>query len=119
MTLPLSMIRRPPRAQGGMTTPARALVSTDATGFDHAVELTRGLAEARVAVVLAVLGPRPDDPGWTAASAIPGARVVHAPFRVDGTAECWSEVAAAGQWLLALEQEHGCEVVHLGAYAHG
>jgi glycogen(starch) synthase len=102
-----------------MTTPARALVSTDAAGWDQAVELARGLAEAGVSVVLALLGPRPDESRWVAATGIAGAQVIEAPFPLDATPACWGDVTAAGEWLLDLEHRHRCDVVHLGTYAHG
>jgi glycogen(starch) synthase len=98
-----------------MTLPARALVTTDPAGWEHAFELSRGLAEARVSVVLAVLGARPDQPG----SATAGLQVVEAPFPLDGGPACASDLAATGEWLLDLEHRHRCEIVHLGAYAHG
>jgi len=47
------------------------------------------------------------------------ARVHESGFRLEWMEDPWEDVAAAGQWLLALEEEERPDVVHLCSYAHG
>jgi glycogen(starch) synthase len=101
--------------------PRRVLMTADAVGgvWEYALELCRGLGQHGVSVVLAVLGPPPEDHQRAAAARIPGLELVTAPFKLEWMDEPWSDVAASGAWLLELEQRHACDLVHLNGYAHG
>jgi glycogen(starch) synthase len=96
-------------------------MTADAVGgvWEYALELCRGLGQRGVAVVLAVMGPPPDPHQAAAATRIPGLELYAAPFRLEWMEDPWSDVAAAGSWLLELEQRHGCDLVHLNGFAHG
>ena len=43
----------------------------------------------------------------------------HADFRLEWMDDPWDDVAAAGEWLLELEERERPDVVHLNGYAHG
>jgi glycogen(starch) synthase len=94
-------------------------MTTDAVGgvWEYSLELSRGLASAGVEVVLAVMGPPPDARQRSAASEI--AEVIDEPYRLEWMEEPWADVDEAGRWLLQLEADRGCDLVHLGGYAHG
>jgi glycosyltransferase involved in cell wall biosynthesis len=104
----------------GAHLPRRVLMTADAVGgvWQYALELGRGLREAGVEVVLAVMGPGPDQ-GQVSAAARAGLELHAAPFRLEWMDDPWEEVAAAGHWLLDLERRRGCDLVHLNGYAHG
>jgi glycogen(starch) synthase len=101
--------------------PQRILMTTDAVGgvWEYALELCRGLGHAGVEVVLAAMGPPPDDAQMAAVARLPRVELTFAPFHLEWMDEPWPHVAAAGDWLLELERACGCDVVHLNGYAHG
>jgi glycogen(starch) synthase len=98
----------------------KVLLVADAVGgvFTHAVELARALLAAGVRVVLATEGAE-----LTAdrRRAVEGLGAVHEgrPFRLEWMDDPWGDVAAAGRWLLALEDRERPDVVHTCEYAHG
>jgi glycosyltransferase involved in cell wall biosynthesis len=46
-------------------------------------------------------------------------RLYESDFRLEWMDEPWADIAAAGDWLLELEEELRPDVVHLCSYAHG
>ena len=87
--------------------------------FTHAVELARALSAARVKVVLATEGAELTADRRRAVASLLG--VVHEgrAYRLEWMPEPWDDVAAAGRWLLALEERERPDVVHTCALAHG
>jgi glycosyltransferase involved in cell wall biosynthesis len=98
----------------------RVLMTADAVGgvWQYALELGGGLRAAGMEVVLAVLGPGPSD-GQRAAAMRQGLELVASPLRLEWQDDPWDDVAAAGEWLQALERRRGCDLVHLNGYTHG
>ena len=101
--------------------PRRVLMTADAVGgvWTYAVELARALGLHDVQVTLAVLGP-PPSPDQRAEVA----RLAHVSLRehrgrLEWMDDPWDDVNAAGEWLLALEQEAAADIVHLNGYCHG
>jgi glycogen(starch) synthase len=80
--------------------------------WQHTLELVRGLCDAGVEVVLAVIGARPDQRQLTAALCIGGVEVVMPPSRADAGAESTED------WLLGLEEARGCDLVQLDGHQH-
>lgn len=86
-------------------------MTTDAVGgvWTYATELRAQLADAGVEVVLATLGPQaPPDPA--------------SPYfacRLEWEPEPWEDVQRAGEWLRALAEDTGADLVHLNGFAHG
>jgi glycosyltransferase involved in cell wall biosynthesis len=95
----------------------KILISTDTVGgvLTYTAELAAALEAAGEEVVVATMGPalRPAQ-----RQALP-ARVHESGFRLEWMEDPWDEVAAAGEWLLGLEEEERPDVVHLCSYAHG
>ena len=95
----------------------KVLLATDTVGdvFAYTVELSRALDAQGVEVVVATMGPRlrPEQ-----RALLPG-RVHESGYRLEWMADSWVDVAAAGRWLLILEEEERPGVVHLCSYAHG
>jgi glycosyltransferase involved in cell wall biosynthesis len=99
----------------------KVLLVADAVGgvFTHAVELARALTAARVKVVLATEGAELTADRRRAIASLSG--VVHEgrPYRLAWMPDPWDDVAAAGRWLLELEERERPDVVHTCELAHG
>jgi glycogen synthase len=99
---------------------SRVLMTADAVGgvWTYSLGLAAGLAEAGVAVDLAVMGPPPDAGQRRAAAAIPGLRLHESALKLEWMEDAAVDVARAGDWLLELEARTGPDLVHLNGYAH-
>jgi glycosyltransferase involved in cell wall biosynthesis len=95
----------------------KVLIATDTVGdvFAYTAELSAALEAAGVEVVVATMGPRLRR---EQRQALP-ARVHESGYRLEWMEDSWVDVAAAGRWLLILEEEEQPDVVHLCSYAHG
>lgn len=96
------------------------LMSADAVGgvAQYALDLTTSLARAGVRVVLAFLGPSPSPALRAAVRDIHGARLHHAPYRLEWMQGARDDVLRSGEWLRGLERIYRPDVVHLNGYAH-
>ena len=95
----------------------RVLISTDTVGgvLTYTTELAAALEAAGDEIVVATMGPRLQR---RQRERLP-ARVHESGFRLEWMEDPWDEVAAAGEWLLELEEEERPDLVHLCSYAHG
>jgi glycosyltransferase involved in cell wall biosynthesis len=96
------------------------LMTADAVGgvWTYVLELCRGLAADGIRVTLATMGPLPTSDQLAAAHGIPALQMVSGDFRLEWMDEPWSDVAAAGDWLLDLERRATPDLVHLNGFAH-
>jgi glycogen synthase len=101
--------------------PRKILMTTDTLGgaWNHAIELARGLAQRGVEVALATMGNPLNDLQREKADRIPHLRVFESTFKLEWMEDPWREVEKAGDWLLALEDRIGPDLVHLNGYSHG
>jgi glycosyltransferase involved in cell wall biosynthesis len=94
----------------------KILISTDTVGgvLTYTAELAAALEAAGDEVVVATMGPqlRPAQ-----RETLPY-RLHESDFRLEWMEDPWEDVAAAGEWLLRLEEEERPDVVHLCSYAH-
>jgi glycogen(starch) synthase len=95
----------------------KVLLSTDTVGgvFTYTAELAAALEAAGDEVAVATKGPRLRR---AQRQALPS-RVYESDYRLEWMEEPWDDVAVAGDWLLAVEEEERPDVVHLCSYAHG
>lgn len=95
-------------------TPRRVLMTADAVGgvWTHALELCRGLAAREVEILLAVLGPAPDEARRAEAAAVPGLRLAVADLPLEWQDRAGPLGREARRVLLALEAGFGPDVVH-------
>ncbi|HEU5033491.1 MAG TPA: glycosyltransferase family 4 protein [Mycobacteriales bacterium] len=100
--------------------PRRLLMTADTVGgvWTYALELVTALAAYDVEVHLATMGRPLDAHQRRAVAGTPVAGVHESTFALEWMADPWSEVDAAGEWLLDLEAQLRPEVVHLNGYAH-
>jgi glycosyltransferase involved in cell wall biosynthesis len=99
----------------------KLLLVADAVGgvFTHAVELARALGGAGVRVVLATEGAELTPDRRRLVLGLPSVAHEGRAFRLEWMEEPWADVAAAGEWLLALEARERPDVIHTCEYAHG
>jgi glycosyltransferase involved in cell wall biosynthesis len=95
----------------------KILISTDTVGgvLTYTSELATALEAQGDEVVVATMGPPPSPEQ----RALLPSRVHESEFRLEWMEDPWDDVAAAGRWLLSLEEEERPDVVHLCSYAHG
>lgn len=101
--------------------PRRVLMTADTVGgvWTYALELCRGLSRRGVEVVLATMGAPLRENQRAEADRIQRLTVVESHYALEWMDHPWADVAAAGQWLLALEEAFQPDVIHLNGYAHG
>src|SRR3954454_12313553 len=100
--------------------PRRILMTADTVGgvWTYALGLARSLVPHGIEITLATMGPRPNAGQKDAAGRIPNLTLVESDFKLEWMEDPWHDVAAAGQWLLDLEQLAEPDIVHLNGYAH-
>ena len=98
----------------------RVLMTCDAVGgvWTYTVELARALGQHGVETFIAAMGPAPSGAQRAELAEIPTAAFAHAPFALEWMDEPWSDVDAAGEWLLDLARNLEPDVVHLNGFAH-
>ncbi len=91
----------------GGAAPGRVLMTADTQGgvWTVALELAGALSRAGVATVLGDQWAGPLSPAArAAAAAVPGLELVESAYRLEWMDDPWDDVAAAGDWLLDLEE---------------
>ena len=98
----------------------KLLQTTDCVGgvWAYALQLADGLAPHGVEIILATMGPPPDRSQRCEAASRQNVTLVESTYQLEWMPDPWPDVAAAGEWLLALEREHAPDLIHLNGYAH-
>lgn len=101
--------------------PERILMTADCVGgvWTYSLDLARALCARGVEVIIAAMGAEPTTDQLAAARAIDGLTLDARPYRLEWMADCWSDLDAAGRWLIALERRHRPDLVHLNTFVHG
>jgi glycosyltransferase involved in cell wall biosynthesis len=97
----------------------RVLMTADAVGgvWTYALDLIAALDD--VEVVLAVMGPSPDDERRRRLALSPVAGVHERAYDLEWQPDPWPDVERAGRWLLGLERRYRPDLIHLNGYCHG
>lgn len=98
----------------------RVLMTADSVGgvLSYAEDLCRGLSGADVEVLLAVMGGALTLEQRAPFDALDGVKVEDSDYALEWMEEPWSDVSAAGLWLLDLAERFQPDLVHLNGYAH-
>lgn len=98
----------------------KVLMTTDTIGgvWTYALQLCRALRPHGVSVVLATMGDRPTAAQRAEAAGLSNITLWESGYKLEWMQDPWADVAAAGEWLLGLEQRYAPDVVHLNGYAH-
>jgi glycosyltransferase involved in cell wall biosynthesis len=76
------------------------------------------LAKQDIDIVLATMGPRPTGAQRDAIAMLPNVQLMESDFRLEWMSDPWSDVHAAGDWLLAIAARTQVDVVHINGFAH-
>jgi glycogen(starch) synthase len=100
--------------------PKRILMTADTVGgvWTYALELARALANYKIEVAIATMGPEPSPAQRQEAKAIPNVDLFKSNYKLEWMQNSSSDLRAAGEWLLSLEKRLRPDVVHLNGYSH-
>ena len=87
--------------------------------WTYALDLARGFALLGHAVTLATMGAPLSPEQWAEARDTTNLDIRESGYKLEWMDDPWKDVAHAGEWLLALEQETRPDIVHLNGFAHG
>src|SRR4051812_8340607 len=98
----------------------RVLMTADTVGgvWTYATELIRALSQREVAVTLATMGPVMSRDQREIVQQCGVEEVHESTYPLEWMEADWSDVDAAGAWLLDLERRVRPDVVHLNGYVH-
>jgi glycosyltransferase involved in cell wall biosynthesis len=87
--------------------------------WTYAMELARALGEHGVKVGLATMGGRLSASQWAEANSLPNTEIFESSYKLEWMDNPWSDVDAAGEWLLKLEDIFQPDLVQLNNFCHG
>jgi glycogen synthase len=95
-------------------------MTADAVGgvWRYSVDLAAALVEHGAQVLIATMGPRPNEEQRHELLSIPGLRLAQGDYALEWMPDGWEDVDASAHWLLALESSFDPDVIHLNGYAH-
>ena len=99
----------------------RVLMTADTIGgvWNYSLDLTRGIAAHGIKVILATMGAALRPHQRAEIEQLGDAVELHeSTFRLEWMDNPWSDVTAAGEWLLSLERDHQPDIIHLNGYVH-
>ena len=98
----------------------KVLMTADAVGgvWTYALDLCAALREHNVRFVLVTMGPRPSDEQRAAARSLGNVELIESDYRLEWMEDPWSDVTAAGDFLLALASAKAVDLIHLNGYSH-
>ena len=98
----------------------RLLMTADAAGgvWTYCCELASALREYGVEISLAVMGDPPTRTQRAQFQELENVRLFENCARLEWMDDPWSDVDAAGAWLLEIAEQARPDVVHLNGYAH-
>src|SRR5688572_26688922 len=97
------------------------LMTTDPIGgvWQYSLELCRELAKIDVNVVLATMGRQLERGERALIRDLQNVELRESSYKLEWMNEPWSDVKAAGRWLLDLEARFQPSLFHLNQYSHG
>jgi glycosyltransferase involved in cell wall biosynthesis len=95
-------------------------MTADAIGgvWRYCMDLTAGLVDDGVHVLLATMGPRPSEEQKREALNLPNTTLVESDFDLEWMEDPWNDVDAAARWLLNLGTNFSANIIHLNGYVH-
>lgn len=98
----------------------KLLLTADTVGgvWTYALDLCRALLSHDVQVALATMGAPPTPLMRQEAGRLPNVELHESRYKLEWMDDPWSDVQAAGDWLLELARKFEPDIVHLNGYAH-
>ena len=87
--------------------------------WTYALELIRALGTQGIEVGLATMGAALTGTQREEVRSLPEIELFESTYKLEWMEQPWRDVAAAGEWLLELEERFRPDVIHLNGYAHG
>ncbi len=108
------------KAQANDGDPIRILMTADAVGgvWQYTVDLIAGFVDHGAQVLVASMGPRPSSAQRAQLLATPQVTLAESDYALEWMPDPWSDVDAAGRWLLDLAGVFQPGIIHLNGYAH-
>lgn len=102
------------------STPLKILMTADAVGgvWQYSLDLISHLANRGAKVLLATMGPQPDDIRKQHLATLPNVTLCESDYKLEWMQEPWQDVDHAGAWLLDLAAQFQPDVIHLNGYVH-
>lgn len=99
----------------------RVLMTADTMGgvWTYALELAQALHARGVEVALATMGHPPTREQREELQAVAGVQLYESSYKLEWMDDPWGDIAAAGEWLLELEQRLQPDLIHLNGFTHG
>src|SRR5205814_536573 len=99
----------------------KLLMTSDTIGgvWTYALDLAKALEAFGVEIALATMGSPLSAQQKRDAAQHGNVAVYESSYKLEWMADPWADVAAAGKWLLELEQKTAPDLIHLNGYAHG
>ena len=100
--------------------PLRILMTTDTTNgiWTLSLELIRSL-ESKVSFALATLGEPLTETQLAEIAAFPNVALHMSNYKLDRLENPWHDLAAAGNWLMEINEQFQPDLVHLNTFAFG
>ena len=101
--------------------PGLVLMTVDTVGgvWTYALELAEALGRDGVNVALATMGGPISRAHRAMVRRLSNVEVYESRYKLEWMDDPWTDVAEAGEWLLALAGETRPDLIHLNGYAHG
>jgi glycogen synthase len=104
----------------GRLGPSRVLMTADCVGgvWNYSLDLAEALAPFGVQVAIATMGPRPSQSQKVQAAQVSNLHLFESDYKLEWMDSPWSDVDAAGAWLLDLAESFLPEIIHLNGFSH-
>ncbi len=104
----------------GTVEPFKILMTADAVGgvWQYSLDLVEHFTCRGAQVLLATNGPRPNAAQKQQLAALDRVTLCESDYKLEWMAQPWSDIEAAGEWLLQLAADFQPDIVHLNGYTH-
>lgn len=101
--------------------PLKILMTADTLGgvWTYALELIQALEPAGVEVALATMGAPLSESQHQQLQKLSRVKLYESTFKLEWMDDPWQEVAAAADWLLAINRDFAPDLIHLNNLVHG
>jgi glycogen synthase len=98
----------------------KILMTADAVGgvWQYSLDLISELVGRGAHVLLATMGPRPNEAQQQRLAALPAVTLCESDYKLEWMEQPWKDVDSAGAWLLDLAAQFQPDVVHLNGFSH-
>jgi glycogen(starch) synthase len=86
--------------------------------WSYAIELCRAFEHYGIEVALATMGNALTKFQQTEAASLSNTQMFESEYKLEWMDSPWSDVDAAGEWLLGLEEKFEPDLIHLNGYCH-